>query len=77
MVRGTAVPYGGAYPPSSRPPRTPSRRSSLPHCGRTGRDGQVNVDWRGRLLHTTLTPFEAKGALNAAGPVRRAFRLPR
>ena len=38
-VRGTAEPHCRAYPPSSPPPRTHSRRSSLPYCGRTGGDG--------------------------------------
>ena len=35
--RGTAESYGGA----GHFPRTPSRHSSLPPCGRTGREGQV------------------------------------
>ena len=71
-VRWTAEPYGGAYPPSSPPPaRTPSRHSPLPHGGRTGIDRKVMVDWRGRLLRTILSLFEAKGVLNGmAGHVR-------
>ena len=36
-IRRTAEPHGKAYPPSGPPRRTPSRHSSLPHCGRTGR----------------------------------------
>ena len=42
-VRGTAEPHGGAYPLSSPPPRTPSRDSSLPHCGPAGRNGRVTL----------------------------------
>ena len=43
-VRETAEPHSGAYPPSSPPPRTRSRHSSLPRYGLAGRNGWVNVD---------------------------------
>ena len=35
-VRGTAKSHARTYPLSGPFPRTSSRRSSLPHCGRTG-----------------------------------------
>ena len=34
---------------------TPSQYSSLPHCGRTGRDGQVWLNKRGHRLCTTFS----------------------
>ena len=52
-ARGTAEPYGGAYPPSGPFPRTPSRHLSLPHCGRAGKDGQDRLN----SVDAVCTPF--------------------
>ena len=54
-VRGTAEPYGGAYLPTGRRSRIPSRHSSLPHCGRTDGEGQDYMSECGHRLRTTFS----------------------